>query len=332
VTSGSGGRHIPANHANLGRSTYSPGIGERQAPSSTIPNAATISGRFAPNSHLVGHSGSPYVNPPSNNSSDSQPSLTYEQRREWQLYYENLKRNTACYECREPRHWGKECAKRHIRLKEKANRRHQQSFSQGFLATNQTTTDQNLADTANTIMDGAFFARDYALTTVFEVPSSTLATVDSPPRLSETWFADSGAMRHMTGHLHWFSTFQHIPEGQWPIRGINSQPVYARGIGRICIDCHLNGQWHLGYLEEVLYISNLTSNLFSLSRAASKGIDTVCTRNHYYLTIGNTVQMEGVLDNMLYRLLIQVKLPDTCLYTADIGTSNLHDTWQPLQT
>jgi hypothetical protein len=42
--------------------------------------------------------------------------------------------------------------------------------------------------------------------------------------------------------------------------------------------------------------------------------------------------MEGVMDQMLYRLLIQVKHPETCLYAADLGISKLQDKRQSLQT
>ena len=38
------------------------------------------------------------------------------------------------------------------------------------------------------------------------------------------------------------------------------------------------------------------------------------------------------MDNMLYRLLIRVKPPEVCLYTVSLGTSNLRDEQQPLQT
>jgi hypothetical protein len=98
----------------------------------------------------------------------------------------------------------------------------------------------------------------------------------------------------MTCHLNWFSQIQEIPKGQWPICGISSQIVYARGIGCICINSFIN----------VLYILDLTSNLFSLSRIATKGVDTTCSRNRCYLTIGDTIMMEGVMDNMLYCLVL----------------------------
>jgi hypothetical protein len=135
----------------------------------------------------------------------------------------------------------------------------------------------------------------------------------------------------MIGHLEWFCDITTIAEGQWPIKGINSQVLYARGIRRINIDRFINGEWRSGLLEEVLYIPDLPSNFISLSRIAAKGVDTTCSRNRCYLTINDHVIMEGLMDNMLYRLLIRIKPPEVCLYAASLGTSNLRDERQSLQ-
>jgi hypothetical protein len=127
----------------------------------------------------------------------------------------------------------------------------------------------------------------------------------------------------MTGHLEWFSELQPIPEGQWPIPGISSQVLYTRGIGRININRLLVDDWRSGYLEEVLYIPDLPNNLFSLSSVATKGVDTICFRNQCYFMLRNRVLMEGLMENMLYRLLIRVHPPELCLHAASLGTSSL---------
>jgi hypothetical protein len=58
----------------------------------------------------------------------------------------------------------------------------------------------------------------------------------------------------MTGHLEWFVELQPIPEGQWPIQGISSQLLYARGIGRINIERLIDNEWRSSFLKEVLCI------------------------------------------------------------------------------
>jgi hypothetical protein len=81
----------------------------------------------------------------------------------------------------------------------------------------------------------------------------------------------------MTGHITWFSNLTTIPDGQWPIKGIGPRIIYAKGIGTINIDHYINNEWQSGSLQEVLYIPGLSSNLFSFTRAASRGIDTTCS-------------------------------------------------------
>jgi len=137
-SSGSGG--------NGGRNNYTGGR-------PNLPNVAPTSGRYP---HPTGRAGSTYGNSQYSNQ-------TYEQRRERQLYYENLKRNTTCYECGEPGHWGKECAKRYNRLKDENERRQQANHGRGFFATEQTVTEK---DSTNTTVDAAFMAKDHALTGV----------------------------------------------------------------------------------------------------------------------------------------------------------------------
>jgi hypothetical protein len=92
TTPGNNGRNAPGNISNRGQQqVYTPGIsGSHHPPArSMVP---------------------PYQH--TSSTTDQRPILTYEQRRDRQQYYDNLKRNTLCYKCGEPRHWGKECAKR----------------------------------------------------------------------------------------------------------------------------------------------------------------------------------------------------------------------------
>jgi hypothetical protein len=165
-----------------------------------------------------------------------------------------------------------------------------------------------------------------------ELITHALTTSEASVIRNHTWYADSGATPHMTGHFEWFSVFKPIPEGQWPIRGIGPNPIYARGIGRINIDRKINNSWKPGSLDEVLFVPGLASNLFSLSRVATKGVDTLCTHDRCYLLAQNQVVMEGILEKMLYRLLIQVRVPDDYLYAASLGTSSKQDACQTLQT
>jgi hypothetical protein len=76
----------------------------------------------------------------------------------------------------------------------------------------------------------------------------------------------------------------------------------------------------------------LPNNLFLLSRVATKGVDTICSRSRCYLMLHDHILMEGLMDNMLYRLLIRIRPPEVSFYAASLGTSSSHDERQLLQT
>lgn len=105
-----------------------------------------------------------------------------------------------------------------------------------------------------------------------ELITHVLVTSRNTTTHNDVWFTNSGATRHMKVHYQWFSDIEPIPEGQWPIREIGPKPIYAQGIGRINIDKKINRTWKAWSLDEVLFVPDLVSNLFSLSQVATQGI------------------------------------------------------------
>lgn len=57
------------------------------------------------------------------------------------------------------------------------------------------------------------------------------------------------------------------------------KPLHARGIDIVGIMCLLDGVSKPRELQEVLYVPTLPSNLFSVLRAPSQGIDTICSKS-----------------------------------------------------
>jgi hypothetical protein len=104
---------------------------------------------------------------------------------------------------------------------------------------------------------------------------------------TKTWYVNSGASRHMTGHREWFTNFTELPAQHWPIKGISATPLYATGIRDIAIDHLIGDTWRLGYLENVLFVPGLDSNLFFVTRAATKNVNTICSGTGYIMTQQN---------------------------------------------
>ena len=137
---------------------------------------------------------------------------------------------------------------------------------------------------------------------------------------SDMWYVDSTASSHIRGHCEWFTTFQELPASYWLIKGISSTPLYAAGIGDIVINRLLNNKWKLGYLERVLYIPGLANNLFCVTRAAQKGIETTCTSTSCIMLRAGLPVLEAHLHRLMYELSIHV-IPPCPLTQALVAAS-----------
>lgn len=95
----------------------------------------------------------------------------------------------------------------------------------------------------------------------------------------EVWYADAGATEHMSDNRAAFVNFKEIPKGMWPVIIANEQSMWVQGKGDIKIKRRAHDQWLDGFLHDVLYIPDLRTNLFSIGRAADKGVITIYRKN-----------------------------------------------------
>lgn len=95
----------------------------------------------------------------------------------------------------------------------------------------------------------------------------------------EVWYADAGATEHMSDNRAAFINFKEIPKGTWPVAIANELSLWVLGKGDIKIKRRAHDQWLDGTLHDVLYIPDLITNLFSIGRAADKGIVTIYRKN-----------------------------------------------------
>lgn len=79
-------------------------------------------------------------------------------------------------------------------------------------------------------------------------------------------------------------------------------------------------------LTIVLYVPTLQRNLFSVSSAAFKNVDTLYTKTGCQMLVDSVVLMEGSLEGMLYKLHIRALLPSShAQVIQSIGTSSKQD-------
>jgi hypothetical protein len=136
-----------------------------------------------------------------------------------------------------------------------------------------------------------------------------MATISDSASTPDIWYVDSAASCHMTGHRDWFTSFTTLPDSHWPVKRISSQPLYATGIGDIVVSCLLDNTWKIAYLEQVLYVPGLENNLFLVSRATTKDIQTICTNTGCIMSKHGIPVLQATFSGMMYELQVRVIPP-----------------------
>ena len=139
------------------------------------------------------------------------------------------------------------------------------------------------------------------------------------------WLADSGSSHHMFDQRAWFTNFTAVPAGTWPVQAVAGHITFVEGIGDIPIEIYIRNQWEHGLLTDVLYVPALQKNLFSVSSAAFKNVDTLYTKTGCQMIADGNVLIEGSLQGMLYKLHIRALPSAHANVIQSTGTSSKSD-------
>lgn len=119
------------------------------------------------------------------------------------------------------------------------------------------------------------------------------------------WFADSGAIEHITDKVRWFNNFQAIDDQCWSVTIADNHLLYVRGIGDIYVNNLINGIVSTIKLKNVLYVPQLCRNLISTRCLTERRVAIIHVRNMCKM-ISNygegTVIMTGQKYGGLWRL------------------------------
>lgn len=112
---------------------------------------------------------------------------------------------------------------------------------------------------------------------------------------SNDWIADSGATEHMTNKLQWFVKYTPLPRNAiWQVETPADHECYVTSTGNIKILAQLPTQIEVHLLQNILYIPDYGSNLFSLTKVARQNkVFTLCKDNSCELIQNNTLIMTG---------------------------------------
>lgn len=135
--------------------------------------------------------------------------------------------------------------------------------------------------------------------------SSTQQTI----RNDSTWYADSGATRHMTDQRNILWNFK--PDDSTPryVTGIGNTQLLTEGQGDVKATTMINGAEVPITIKNVLFVPKLGTNLFSIGASTNEGVEAVFTNNEAKFYRNGNLELTGKrTDNTLYQLNITAKV------------------------
>ena len=124
--------------------------------------------------------------------------------------------------------------------------------------------------------------------------ASNIALVLKTGDKSDCWVVDSGSSRHTCCRRDWFATFSSTKES---LQVGNEEWVHAVGQGSIKIRSVVGGDGEEIELKNVLYIPEMSYNLFSTGKAAERGAVTVIHKKGCQVKLNNRVIATGGIDS-----------------------------------
>ena len=224
-----------------------------------------------------------------------------------------LKRKSRCHRCGEMGHWWQDniCSKKEV--KKFGQRGTEASQSSARVAESKDTTE--LKDST-------------ALVTQSMIQNPLSEALLARNSNEEIWYADAGATEHMSDNRDAFINFKEVPKGTWPVAIANEQNLWVQGKGDIKIKRRVHDKWLDGTLHDVLYIPDLRTNLFSIGRAADRGVVTIYRKNTCQMIGDNgegDILLTGVrTGSSLYKLHLTALVADnkeSCAYRVTTRAS-----------
>lgn len=115
------------------------------------------------------------------------------------------------------------------------------------------------------------------------------------------WLVDSGASEHMCRNRSLFSSFQSVSQKSVIVG--NGATISVLGCGQMAVQVNNGSDWINTTIDNVLYVPELKTNLFSVNRAADRGYvimtdDSTCKflKNGVVCAIGKRLENSYYLD------------------------------------
>lgn len=152
-----------------------------------------------------------------------------------------------------------------------------------------------------------------------------LSSIENNETVNAEWYMDSGATDHMSNQRAWFATYSEFKE-EMSVRIGNGKLIPAIGSGDVNILAFDGKEWKRKHLSNVLYVPNLTYNLFSLGATLDKGITYQSDNRVCKLIKNKSVVAVGERKNKLFQMKFKV-IKNRNEFQANVATHNSLLTW-----
>lgn len=121
------------------------------------------------------------------------------------------------------------------------------------------------------------------------------------PDKENIWYQDSGATHHMTGNLNWMTDVKPL-DNPIKIKLGDSSMLKSKCIGNVRLQAYDGNKWYSIVLKEVLFVPELTFNLFSLTTALDKGYEEHATLEKSIIMENNNPVLMSDRDGGLFKM------------------------------
>lgn len=129
---------------------------------------------------------------------------------------------------------------------------------------------------------------------------------DIERQVDTDWYLDSGASQHMCKDKELFQDYKRLNKEK-DIKIGDGSKLKAIGVGNVLLKTYNGKNFHDATLYDVLYVPDLTVNLFSQGSALDKGLSLVSNSdNAQFISRNNVVCAMAVRSGKLFKMLFQV--------------------------
>lgn len=133
------------------------------------------------------------------------------------------------------------------------------------------------------------------------------------------WYQDCGATHHMSSHRDWMTNYITLGKPLNVMIG-DATILEGIGIGDIETEAYDGKDWNKVVLKDVLYVPELTFNLFSVTQLLDKGYVQTANANEtiFSMPVNNEVVAIARREGKLFTMMFRREVDDRCLLTTSI--------------